>query len=71
MTENVAKIKLNKDQLKEALMLPPNAEIAAALVVDTELVLFVKHPNIPKQTGQAPAPAMTLADIRCLAPEVL
>jgi hypothetical protein len=71
VTENVAKIKLNKEQLKEALMLPPQAEVAAALVVDTELVLFIKHPDIPRNDGQSPAPVMTLSDIRCLAPEVI
>lgn len=66
MSAKYAKIRLNRDQLKEELKLPPQAEIMAATVLDTDLVLFIRHPQAPELDERGATPELTLGDIRCL-----
>ena len=66
MTKNVAKVKLDKQQLKAELNLPSQAEILAALVVDTEIVLFVKHPALPGSPADEQTLNVSLDSIRAL-----
>jgi len=61
---NVTKVKLNKDQLARELRLPAEAEILAAASIDTELVLFIKHPQAPVAGATSVAPSMSLDDVR-------
>lgn len=68
---NVVKIKLSKEQLRDELRLPPAAEIMAATVMDTELIVWVKHPQAPGHNPDGTTPEFTLSDLRVLAPEVI
>lgn len=70
MSNQVAKIKLNKVQLAEALMLPPQAQVLAAMVLDSELVLFIEHLGLPKGSVSMSSPEYTLDDLRKLGTDV-
>ena len=64
-------MRLNREQLKQELRLPPAAKILAATVLDTELVLFIEHPQAPDLDERGVTPELTLSEIRVLAPEVI
>lgn len=62
---DVVKVKLDKAQLKHELQLPPVAEVVAAMVNDTVLVLWIKHPQAPRRADESEATfEVELADIR-------
>jgi hypothetical protein len=62
---DVVKVRLSRQQLKDELKLPSAAEIVAAMVNETVLVLWVKHPQAPKRGDETEATfEVKLSDIR-------
>ena len=62
---DVVKVRLDREQLKHELTLPPAAEVVAAMVNDTVLVLWIKHPQAPNRADETEATfEVSLSDIR-------